>query len=183
MGLLKKLGKIVNVILEDDSIEKHPKNDSIEKNPEDIAVEKGNDFERYVVDLFDGKYYSVVEWTTDMGRKHDRYVESDSRPDLTMRYVPKNESFCIECKFRSDLYQGKLQWSNPQQLKRYQAFSRETGLPFFVVIGLGGSAERPETMFCIPLEEAKYPGLYPSVFEKFERDPKKNFFWKNGILK
>jgi hypothetical protein len=37
-------------------------------------------------------------------------------------------------------------------------------------------------MFCIPLKEAKYPDLYPSVFEKFERNPENKFFWKNGIL-
>jgi hypothetical protein len=38
-------------------------------------------------------------------------------------------------------------------------------------------------MFCIPIEEVKYPELYPSVFEKFERNPDKRFFWKNGMLK
>jgi len=38
-------------------------------------------------------------------------------------------------------------------------------------------------MFCIPLEEAKLPALSPELFEKFERTPKKSFFWKNGVLK
>jgi hypothetical protein len=38
-------------------------------------------------------------------------------------------------------------------------------------------------MFCIPLEEAKYPALSPELCEKFERSPKKNFFWKKGTLK
>ncbi|WP_321417771.1 hypothetical protein [uncultured Methanomethylovorans sp.] len=47
---------------------------------------------------------------------------------------------------------------------------------------MGGSAEYPGRMFCIPLEEAKYPALYKSVFEKFERDSEKTFFWNNGYL-
>jgi hypothetical protein len=37
-------------------------------------------------------------------------------------------------------------------------------------------------MFCLPLEEARYPALYPNILEKFERKPEKNFFWKNGVL-
>lgn len=145
-------------------------------------MEKGDNFERCVVDLFDNRYFSVVQWSTDMARKHDRFVESDAGPDIVMRYMPKNEVFCVECKFRSDLYEGKLQWSNPQQLRRYQDFAAENRLPFFVVVGLGGDPDSPERMFCIPLEEARYPGLYPSVFERFERNPEKNFFWKNGVL-
>jgi hypothetical protein len=103
-------------------------------------------------------------------------------PDFIMRYIPTYKLFCVECKFRSCLYDYKLEWSNPQQLKRYQDFSDENDLPFFVVIGLGGDPSYPDRMFCIPLEEAKYPGLYPSIFEEFERDPDKNFFWKDGLL-
>ena len=37
-------------------------------------------------------------------------------------------------------------------------------------------------MFNIPLEDAKYPALYPSVFEKYERPYDEDFFWRNGEL-
>ena len=150
---------------------------------EDESIEKGNDFEKYVVSLFDNKYFSIVQWSTDITRKHDIFVESDAGPDLIVRYIPKDEVFCVECKFRSGLFEDKLQWSDPQQLKRYQGFAREKKLPFFVVIGYGLKPHSPERMFCIPLGEAKYPALYPSVFEKFKRKPGKPFFWKNGVLK
>jgi hypothetical protein len=52
-----------------------------------------------------------------------------------------------------------------------------------VVIGLGGKARKPKRMFCIPLEESKYSALSPELFERFERNSKKKFFWKNGSLK
>jgi hypothetical protein len=151
---------------------------------EDEASSKGNDFEKYVADLFNKDYFSIVEWTSDIARKRDQFVEADNNPDLVVRYQDKkrNEKFAVECKFRSDLYQGKLQWSKPDQLKRYRQYAEENSIPVFIVIGLGGEPDNPERMFCIPLEEAKYPGLYPSVFEQFERDPNKNFFWKNGYL-
>jgi hypothetical protein len=164
MGFVNKLKRAVEVLKEDES------------------VEIGNDFEKYVVSLFDNKYFSIVQWSTDITRKHNRFVESDSGPDLIVRYIPKDEIFCVECKFRSSLFEGKIQWSDPQQLKRYQNFAREKKLSFFVVIGYGSNPVSPERMFCIPLKEAKYPALYPSVFEKFERSPDNKFFWKNGIL-
>jgi hypothetical protein len=165
MGLFRKLREIFRVIFE--------------KNSE----QKGDDFERYVVDLFDEKHFSVVQWTTDMARKHTRFVESDCGPDLVLRYRYTNEIFCVECKFRSKLFKGKLQWSASRQLERYRVFAKYNKIPFFVVIGLGGMARKPKKMFCVPLEETNYPALSPELFEKFERNPKNNFFWKNGGLK
>ncbi len=165
MGLFRKLRTILSVIFENES------------------EQKGDDFERYVVDLFDEKYFSIVQWTTDMARKHTRFVESDCGPDLVFRYRPTNEIFSVECKFRSKLFKGKLQWSAARQLGRYRCFARDNEIPFYVVIGLGGKAGKPKRMFCIPLDETKSPELSPELFEKFERSPKKKFFWKNGMLK
>ncbi|AKB52367.1 hypothetical protein MSBRW_3114 [Methanosarcina barkeri str. Wiesmoor] len=51
------------------------------------------------------------------------------------------------------------------------------------MIGFGGKARRPERMFCISLKEAKYPAPSTELVEKFKRNSKKKFFWKNGILK
>jgi hypothetical protein len=166
MSFLGKLERIADVLAEGES------------------VEKGNDFERYVVNLFDERYFSIVDWTSDISRKHDRLVESDGNPDLTVRYNYKdrNELFCVECKYRSGFYNGKLHWAKPYQMERYQRYARERGLPFFVVIGLGGKPDNPDFLFCIPLEEAKYPALYPSVLEKYERDPYKRFFWNEKYL-
>jgi hypothetical protein len=165
MGLFRKLRKIFSIIFERDS------------------VQKGDDFERFVVDLFDEKYFSIVQWTTDMARKHSRFVESDCGPDLVLRHRYTNEIFCIECKFRSGFFKGKLQWSTSKQLGRYHIFENNNETPFYVVIGLGGKARKPKRMFCIPLKEIRFPALAPEFLKKFERNPKKTFFWKNGALK
>ncbi len=165
MGLFGKLRKIIEIIFENES------------------EQKGDDFEKYVVDLFDEKYFSIVQWTTDMARKHTRFVESDYGPDLVLRHRPTNEIFCVECKFRSKLFNGRLQWSAPRQLGRYRIFARDNEIPFFVVIGLGGKARKPKRMFCIPLEETRFTAIPSEMFEKYERNSKKKFFWKNGVLK
>ncbi len=140
-------------------------------------------FEDYVSDLFSEKYFSIVEKTHSSETNQERYVESSMNPDFVFRYIPTDEMFAVECKYRSGLNEeGRLNWSYPEQMKRYQEFSYRRRLPVFIVIGLGGVDTEPEEMFNIPLEEAKYPELYPSVFKRFKRPPDKMFFWKNGQL-
>lgn len=146
-------------------------------------VDKGDMFEQYVVDLFNKSHFNVVEWTTDMMRKHNRYVESDSNPDLTMRHKTTDMVFSVECKFRSNLYKGALSWSNWKQLRRYKSYSFDNEVPLFVVIGLGGSLQCPNRMFCIPIEDMEYPSLYPKIFEEYERNPENMFFYDGVILK
>ena len=146
-------------------------------------VDKGDMFEQHVVDLFNKSHFNVVEWTTDMMRKHNRYVESDSNPDLTMRHKTTDMVFSVECKFRSNLYKGALSWSNWKQLRRYKLYSSDNEIPLFVVIGLGGNPQYPDRMFCIPIDEIQYSALYPKVFEKYEREPDKMFFCDGVFLK
>lgn len=140
-------------------------------------------FEDYVSDLFSEKYFSIVEKTHSTETNQERYVESSMNPDFVFRYDPTGEQFAVECKYRSNLNnEGLLNWSYPEQMKRYKEFSYQRRIPVFIVIGLGGIDDDPKEMFNIPLEEAKYPALYPSVFNKFSRPPDKSFFWKNGEL-
>lgn len=164
MSFFNKLGKVIDIITEPES------------------VSKGYDFESYIASLFPQERFSIVEWTNDICRKHDRYVESDTRPDLTVRHLKTDQIFHIECKYRSELYEGKLNWTNPRQLQRYQEFSRNSQNPFYVVIGLCGKASNPKYLFCIPLQEARYPALYPSIFERYERDAWKEFDVKGRWL-
>lgn len=148
----------------------------------DEPFDVGLRFEKYVLAKFSPKYYTVVERTHSTETNQERYVESSMNPDFVFRYIPTKELFAVECKYRTDLYEGMLKWSYPAQLLRYQDFSYERRMPVYIVIGLGGYDDGPREMFNIPLEEAKYPALYPSVFNRFSRPPDKPFFWKNGEL-
>ena len=166
MGLFGKIGDVFN------KIEYHTSND-----PEIV----GRVFEDYVESLFSKKYYKLLEKTHSFKTNADRYVESSKNPDFIFEYMPTRDAFAVECKYRSKLNQnGQLEWSYPTQLKRYQEFALQQKIPVYIVIGL--DLEEGEYMFNIPLSEAKYPALYESVFDKYERDPGKPFFWKNGKL-
>lgn len=173
MGVLKMglLDKAINVL---EDIQHDFSNDS-------FTV--GLRFEEYVNSLFNTKYFAIAEKTHSTKTNQEQYVESSMNPDFVYRYKPTNELFAVECKYRSGLNEdGMLSWSYPKQLKRYQEFQFERNIPVFVVIGFRGYDDEPDDMFCIPLNEAKYPDLYPSVFNRYSRNPKKHFFWKDGVL-
>lgn len=74
MGLFRKLRKIISVIFENES------------------EQKGDDFEKYVVDLFDEKQFSIVQWTTDMARKHTRFVDPTAALTLSSATSPPMKS-------------------------------------------------------------------------------------------
>ena len=151
--------------------------------PDTTNYEKGVAFEKYVIGLFDPKYFALNEWTRDISGKTNGYiVESDANPDLVMRYKPSDDRIAVECKFRSFLYKGALHWTSAKKLNGYTAYAERTGYPTYIVVGLGGVPDAPERMFCVPVAEAKYPVLYPSVFEKFKRTATKRFFWDGKTL-
>ncbi|HEY3363134.1 MAG TPA: hypothetical protein VGK06_15290 [Methanosarcina sp.] len=160
-----------------------PEDYQTEPDIESENVEKGNKFERYVVDKFDDKLFSIVEWTTDMCRKHNRFIESDCNPDLVIRDRKTNEIFCVECKYRSRLVDGFFNWSYLDQIDRYFSYSRDRNIPFYIVLGLGGSPDSPIELFCVPLEEAKNPQIHIDMLRKYYHDLEKDFVWKSGILK
>lgn len=151
----------------------------LEKAPEIIGAE----FEKYVLDKFYEKDFAIVEMTHKFAKPGDRYVESDLNPDFVFRHLISGDVFAVEAKYRSSLNKdGMLEWSNKEQLDRYNKFARERGIPVYVVIGIGGTPSFPREFVCIPLEDARYPALYPSVYKKYTRDMFKDFDWFNGEL-
>ena len=157
----------------------------------------GDEFERYVVSLFvrsnnrcKRAYFSIEYWTQDINRKRGEIgnieIISDLYPDLILCYNGK-EYFAVECKYRNQFFFSKeshgkvIKWSYPAQMDRYQQFQKMKNIPVFIVIGVGGTPSCPMKMYCLPLNDAKYPELYEFFLEKYERG-KKPFYWRNGKL-
>lgn len=144
---------------------------------------KGKRFEKYVMEKFDDRYFDIVEMTHSWKTNQERYVESSLNPDFVFRYKPKNEVFAVECKYRSGLNpKGMLECCKPNQLTRYREFEKQRNIPVFMVVGFAGLDDNPDDLFVIPLKEMKYPALYPSVYRNYSKNPKTNFFWKQGKL-
>jgi hypothetical protein len=66
----------------------------------------------------------------------------EQMPDFQIRHNPSRHLIWVECKFRSSLHDGKIQWSEPEQLGRYKDFQRKV---------------RPEKVYVVMVMEAGPP--------------------------
>lgn len=155
MGILSALSKGFNAAVKDLT------------TPESFKL--GEKFEDYArKEIFIGEYYELIKRTADFNTNKRDYEIASLDPDFTFRDRLTKKTFFVECKFRSDFYKNKVEWTNPKQLERYRNCNRQ--FPVFVLIGLGTHPSYPEALTLIPLSEAKYTGLYASVLDKFEID-------------
>jgi len=156
MGLISILGKGLQAMI-DEAL-----------TPESFKA--GKKFEDYVrCELFIDRYYDLLEMTHDYNTNSKDYVKSSLKPDFKFRDKWTKKEFYVEAKFRTGLFNGKIQWCNESQLKRYQEYHRET--PVFLILGMGERADCPEFLSLIPMSLAKYPGLFPNYAEQFEIKP------------
>jgi hypothetical protein len=116
--------------------------------------EKGNLFEEYVVGKMPKPTFVLIDWRSDKSSQ-GTYPESNRYPDIKMRFHdPKSGrwKFALECKYRSELAEVVV-WCRPDQLKFYQQYEKQSKIPVFVVIGLGGTPDCPEFVSIFPLSE------------------------------
>ncbi len=153
MGLLSILGKGLQAMI-DEAL-----------TPESFKA--GQKFEDYVREfLFIDKYYDLIEKTHDYNTNSKDYVKSSLKPDFKFRDKLTKKEFYVEAKFRTGLYNGKINWCNENQLHRYQSYNKDA--PVFLILGLGEKPDYPEFIALIPIAFAKYNGLFPSYAEQFE---------------
>jgi len=158
MGILDILGKGFKAMIDEAF------------TPESFKI--GEKFENYVRDyIFPENYYDLIERTHSYNSNSKDFVEASIKPDFQFRDKYSKKKFCVEVKFRTGLYNGKITWCNEKQLARYKQISKE--IPVFIIIGMGEKPEKPDFISLLPISEAKYVGLFPSLAEKFEIDLKK----------
>lgn len=70
----------------------------------------------------------------------------------------------------------------PSQTDRYFSYARERNIPFYAVLGLGGTPDFPSEIFCVPLEEAKTPQIHINTLQKYHHNPRGDFLWAGRHL-
>jgi hypothetical protein len=162
---------------------------------EGMREERGREFEIYIAKMFSRQdsYFKILDMQTDnYDKRSGLKVESNQDPDLLIAYSYKGqrEKFAVECKYRlhpitsEDTGEDVVRWSYPDQIRRYNNYSRNKKIPVFIVIGLGGNPNKPEREYCIPLEEAIFPELSLPVLDRYERAPSgKDFIWMDKNLR
>jgi hypothetical protein len=143
---------------------------------EEVLNEKsfivGEKFEDFIGEnIFSDSLYTLVEKTHSYSINKSRYVESSMNPDFKFRDKLKRREFWVEVKFRSKFFQGRIEWCNHKQLKRYQSIDQN--IPVFIAIGVGGEPEKPHYLSIIPIRRIKYNRLYFNEIEQYTVNPSK----------
>lgn len=162
------------------AIELELKRDTIKAETEviDQDKKKGTDFEKFVVEKFNQKFFKIKEWAGDK-YVNGRYAETTLQPDLNIEFKIRDQkrSFAVECKYRSDFYQGGVVVASEDQLTRYKKFEDQENITVYLAIGVGGSATAPCSLYVVPLSSINSSFIKFDQLKKHYKNPEKDFFY------
>ena len=127
----------------------------------------GSDWEKDTKKIiFPSNGYDLLHETPTFKQNNNRFIESSLNPDFKFRDKKTKKEFWVECKFRSSLMNGKIEWSKPKQFERYKTLCLKE--PVFVCLAFDHKINNDELYYLIPLTKINYTGLYPSFIKNFE---------------
>ncbi len=152
----------------------------------DINKKNGDNFEKFIVQKFNQKYFSIKEWAGDKYVK-GIYAKTTQQPDLLIELSLGIEIsvFSVECKWRKNLYKGGIEFSKIDQLERYRAFEKNSSIPVFIAVGVGGESNAPEKLYIIPLRKVDSNFINEDQLLPFEKNLEDGMFYdyKEGTLR
>ena len=90
---------------------------------------------------------------------HEHVTERSKYPDIVFRHLSSNTKFTVECKYRTDWeLNGKtpqIEWAEEHNIANYLQFSEERKMDVVIIIGIGGTAEKPDEVYAAPLHALK----------------------------
>ncbi|MDR2009267.1 MAG: hypothetical protein LBQ22_02145 [Bacteroidales bacterium] len=151
----------------------------------DYSQKNGIDFEKYVVEKFNRKYFSIKKWRGDK-YINGRYAEDTPEPDLLIEFKLGESKFifAVECKWRQHYYKGGFEFSQ-KDFEKYKQYEIETNTPVFTVIGMGGTGKNPDHLYILNFRNIEYSYIKIDTLSRFEKDKTHNFFYdsKNKELR
>lgn len=148
----------------------------------DVNQKAGLDFEKFVVQKFDKKFFKIRNWAGDKF-VDGRYADTTTQPDIQLSLILRGQSYplAVECKWRSEPKGEFIRFANEGQLERYKAFAKKENNPVFIVLGIGGKASSPEELFVLPVQELKKPVLHKSMLKKYRKNIDSNFYFEEDL--
>ena len=126
----------------------------------------GNDFEDYVITMFDPEKFELIHRTPTNDDTNGRFVHSMVYPDLRFREKSTGRRFWVEVKYRARTEEhGEITWCNDNQLRHYKRTMYETRDPVFIIIGVGGPTQCPQKVYCLNLERINFTRLFYRTYK------------------
>jgi hypothetical protein len=145
--------------------------DNAETTLVDENQKAGYDFEKYVVQKFDKKYFEITQWAGDKFVE-GRFAKTNQQPDmqLELRKAGNRYPLAVECKWRSNPNGEFVRFADDEQLLRYQQFAESNKIPTFIILGIGGKPSKPAEVFVIPIDRFKKPLQHLNNLKPFKKE-------------
>lgn len=122
---------------------------------------KGRLFELFAAFIWDKDPRTTIEdWTSDKGFNEKIYVKSNGNPDFVVSHTETYKVVAVECKFRSRFSKDKksneavfTHVGEEKKINRYRAYQTEKEIAVFILLGVGGSAEQPNNLYLLTLDD------------------------------
>lgn len=167
-----------NEIIKD--LENQIANSNADSETEIINYNKknGDDFEKFIVQKFDNKYYAIKEWAGDK-YINGTYAKTTPQPDILLEFKlrQKSSQLSVECKWRKNLYKNGVEFAKQEQFERYKNFQLDMEIPVFIAIGIGGKGQSPEQLFIVPISEIDSNFIHINKLKNYEKKINSNFFF------
>jgi hypothetical protein len=139
----------------------------------------GDDFEKFIVQKFDKKYYTIKEWAGDK-YINGSYAKTTTQPDILLEFKLKQKSvqLSVECKWRKKLFKNGVDFAKSDQFERYKNFQKNRKIPVFIAIGIGGKGLSPEQLFIVPLSEIDSNFIHINKLINYKKNIDSNFFFE-----
>ena len=121
----------------------------------------GNDFEDYVITMFDPEKFELIHRTPTNDDTNGRFVHSMVYPDLRFREKSTGRKFWVEVKFRAHTEdRGAITWCSDNQLRNYKKTMYQSRDPVFIMIGVGGTVRCPASVYLLNLDRIHFTTLF-----------------------
>ena len=150
---------------------------------EKTSYEKGEDFEKFVLDMFPEKYFKIVFATARKSDLHGRGMEMCRYPDFQLRDKTTDKTFWIECKYRARMFRGKIFWCSDVQMDNYWDVQRETNTDVYVAIGVGGMPNSPEEVAFFQLKSLLERCIWSEKYKYYTTGKNRKFKSLNELKK
>lgn len=143
-----------------------------------VNQKAGLDFEKFVVQKFDRKYFDIRNWAGDKFVE-GRYANTTTQPDVHLFLKLRGVSypFAVECKWRNQPKGDFVRFANDGQLERYKTFGQRENYPVFIVLGIGGKPSDPAELYILPVQELNKPILHRAGLGKYRKNVDTDFFF------
>lgn len=144
----------------------------------DYNKKNGIDFEKFIIQKFNKKYFKIKEWAGDK-YINGIYAETTPQPDIRveLRINSQRYEFAVECKWRKKLYKGGVEFATEAQIERYRRFQDEMKIPVFIAIGIGGKGLAPEDLYLVPLSKVDSNFIPLSKLKNYKKNINTNFYF------